>query len=163
MDIDEYNQQIVDSAGEFLEIAGEFIHGFKLSLSPKTVLQRFISHFGVTPRLCALLWIYCKDRMEEVGQKKHLLWVLNLLKTDSTENQLHGRWKADEKMIRKWVNIFIKAISELGVVSIVVSHSMRMLFALKMVSNDVKLDVIMVVQFFDRFRSTDRYRLFFTD
>jgi len=127
MDIDEYNRQIVDSAVEFLGIAGEFIHGFKLSLSPKTVLRRFISHFGVTPRLCAILWIYCKDRMGDVGQKKHLLWVLNLLKTDSTENRLHGHWKADEKTIRKWVTLFIKVISELGVVSIVVLHSMCIL------------------------------------
>ena len=159
MDIDEYNRQIVDSAGEFLEIAGEFIHGFKLSLSPKTVLRRFISHFGVTPRLCAILWIYCKDRMEEVGQKKHLLWVLNLLKTDSTEHALHGRWKADEKTIRKWVTLFIQAISELDVVPVIISHSMCMLFALKMVSNNVKIDVTMVVEFFDR--PIDR--LFFTD
>ena len=60
--------------------------------------------------------------MGDVGQKKHLLWVLNLLKTDATENQLHGRWKADEKTIRKWVNIFIKAISELDIVSIIILH-----------------------------------------
>ena len=122
MDIDEFNRQIVAISIEFLEIAGQFIHGFKFSLSPKTVLRRFIAHFGVTPRLCAILWIYCKDRMEDLGQKKHLLWVLNLLKTDATENQLHGRWKADEKTIRKWVNIFIKAISELDIVSIIILH-----------------------------------------
>ena len=120
MDIDEYNRQIESVAVEFLEIAGQFIHGFKFSLSPKTVLRRFIAHFGVTPRLCAILWIYCKDRMGDVGQKKHLLWVLNLLKTDATENQLHGRWKADEKTIRKWVSIFIQEISELSVVSVVI-------------------------------------------
>jgi len=157
MDIDEYNRQIVDSAGEFLEIAGEFIHGFKLNLSPKTVLQRFISHFGVTPRLCAILWIYCKDRMGDVGQKKHLLWVLNLLKTDSTEHALHGRWKADEKTIRKWVTLFIQAISELDVVRVVILHSMCMLFALKMVSNYVIMNITMVVEFFDR--PTDRSSL----
>ena len=157
MDIDEYNRQIKSIAVEFLEIAGEFIHGFKFSLSPKTVFCRFISHFGVTPRLCAILWIYCKDRMGDVGQKKHILWVFNLLKTNATEHALHGRWKADEKTIRKWVNIFIKAISKLDVVRVVISHSMCMLFALKMVSNYVIMNITMVVEFFDR--PTDRSSL----
>ena len=101
--------------------------------------------------------------MGDVGQKKHILWVFNLLKTNATEHALHGRWKADEKTIRKWVTLFIKAISELDVVRVVISHSMCMLFALKMVSNDVIMNITMVVKFFDRFRSTDRYRLFFTD
>ena len=94
--------------------------------------------------------------MGDVGQKKHLLWVLNLLKTDSTENRLHGHWKADEKTIRKWVTLFIKVISELGVVSIVVLHSMCMLFALKMVSNDVIMNITMVVEIFDGRRPSNR-------
>ena len=51
------------------------------------------------------------------GEKKHLLWTLNLLKTNATEHEMNGRWKADEKTIRKWVYIVLEVIGDLGVVS----------------------------------------------
>ena len=109
--------QIRALALEFIDLASNYFHGtLDRRLSSKTVSRRFISHFGVTPRHCALVWIYCKERVHHC-EKKHLLWVLHLLKTDATEHDLNGRWRADEKTIRKWVYLFLEVLSDLEVVS----------------------------------------------
>lgn len=106
---------------EFIRTAGEYVHGLDYErLSPITVVNRFIASFGVTPRHCSLIWHFCRDDVymaDTNATKLHLLWTLNLLKTGDTEHELHGRWRADEKTIRKWVYIFLRVISEMGVVS----------------------------------------------
>ena len=107
----------------FVDLAGEFIYGLNYHrLRGSTVKRRFVSAFGILPRHCALVWLYCKDDVFEFdhGRKKiHLLWTLNLLKSGETEHVLHGRWRADEKTIRKWTKLFLVVLSNLEVVSIV--------------------------------------------
>ena len=107
-------------AVELVDLAGEYIHGLDYKhLSPATVVSRFVSAFGVTPRHCAHVWIFCGDRSYSSDinrQKVHLLWTLNLLKTGDTEHALHGRWGADEKTIRKLTRLFMTVLSDLNVV-----------------------------------------------
>ena len=111
-------------AAQFIDAAAEYVHGLEFRrLCASTVKKRFISLFGVTPRHCALIWTHTQEKTWNIdnGRKEiHLLWTLNLLKCDDTENVLHSRWKADEKTIRKWTRIFLVVISNLEVVSKVI-------------------------------------------
>ena len=112
---------VQELAVEFVTIAGAYVHGLEYSrLSSKTVINRFVAQFGITPRHCAFLWIYSNQQIHSINayrEKKHILWTLNLLKTNATEHEMNGRWKADEKTIRKWVYIVLEVIGDLGVVS----------------------------------------------
>jgi len=120
------DQRVPSIALEFLELAGIRLHGLDYdSTSPFTVLRRYISHFGVTPRHTAYLWLYCKERVLAVNEycrKVHLLWLLNLLKTGDTEHEMASRWQVDEKTMRKWTTIFIDVISDLGVVRTLMAY-----------------------------------------
>ena len=114
-------EAVVQQVGiEFVTAAGDYIHGLDYTrLSVDTVRRRFVASFGVSPRHAAFVWLYCKDSAYGIDQGRtvlHLLWTLNLLKTDDTEHVLHGRWRADEKTIRKWTRIFMHVLSELNVV-----------------------------------------------
>jgi hypothetical protein len=110
----------IQLAEEFLLLASERIHGLGGGAAD-LVDRRFRSYFGVSYQLCSHLWKYLEDtealRSYEV-KKVHLLWTLDLLKGDDTENKLKGRWDADEKTLRKWTSLFIEKISDLGVVSL---------------------------------------------
>ena len=105
---------------QFLQIAAKYIHGLELSrLSARTVVRRFGAHFGVSPTHCGLIWLFTEDeayKIDPMREKKHLLWCLSLLKLDETENVLHGRWKVDEKTLRKYIYVFLQVLSTLRVV-----------------------------------------------
>jgi hypothetical protein len=107
-------------AVDFIELAGLYLHGLDNTVAPRTVLRRFVSHFGISPFHCAVLWLISADNLiarDPYVKPLHLLWTLNLLKTDATENQLAGRWHVDEKTLRKWVYIVLEEVSNLGLVS----------------------------------------------
>jgi hypothetical protein len=115
-------QLLYELSLSFVDIAGSFIHGLEVGrLAANTLLRRFLAHFGITPRHCAYLWLFVEENAKTkdiLAEKKHLLWSLNLLKTASTEHCLAGRWRADEKTIRKWTRLFLEVLSELTVVSL---------------------------------------------
>ena len=123
MSVDAIEEEIKAVALEFIELSSNNLHGLDhRRYVANTILRRFKCHFGVTPRHCAYLWFYCHEKVHQKDvylQKKHLLWTLNILKTDSTEHEMSSRWKADEKTIRKWLYLFLDALGDLGVVSIV--------------------------------------------
>jgi hypothetical protein len=115
-------QLVYELSLEFIKTAGLFIHGLDAGgrVATSTLMRRFAAHFGTTPRHCAYLWIHTEDgvkKQDNGGKKIHLLWSLNLLKTNATEHCMAGRWRADEKTIRKWTAILLEAISSLEVVS----------------------------------------------
>lgn len=115
------NHLINKLALEFISIAGRSINGLEVHLSPTMLTKRFISHFGISPQHCAILWCVAEDSLLEANplcEEKHLLWMLNVLKTDETEHVLKGRWMADEKTIRKWLYICLNVIARLGLVSV---------------------------------------------
>jgi hypothetical protein len=123
----------IQLAEEFLLLASERIHGLVGSSSADVVGRRFRAHFGVSYQLCSHLWKYLEDTeaLSSYEVKKvHLLWTLDLLKGDDSENKLKGRWDADEKTLRKWTSLFIEKISDLGVVS-----RLRALFVFRVVGS----------------------------
>ena len=97
----------------FVWLAGEYLHGFEPHVAVGIIRRRFVAHFGVSPCHCAWLWLLIEDELFEkdcYADHKHLLWTLNLLKTDDTEMASKGRWQADEKTIRKWIYIVLEAV-----------------------------------------------------
>ena len=114
------NDHIKELALQFVDLASKSIKGLSRETALATLSRRFIAHFGVTPRHCAFIWIYVRERaldIDSFASKEHLLWTLNLLKSDDTEHGLQGRWGPTEKTIRKWTSIFLNALGDLGVVS----------------------------------------------
>lgn len=111
---------IVESAAvAFIRIAGYYIHGFEEHIAAKTLYCRFVAHFGVSPCHCAYIWLLTSDEMFNIkAEKIHLLWTLNLLKTDDTEHCMKGRWGCDEKTFRKWLYLVLDAICDLDLVRI---------------------------------------------
>ena len=78
----------------FLRIASEYVHGLDLQqVSAKTIVRRFKALVGISPIHCGLLWLFIEDhtyKMNSMREMKHLLWTLNLLWCDSTENMLQS-------------------------------------------------------------------------
>lgn len=85
--------------------------------SSKYVAQRrFTSFFGVTPRVCSLIWDKIKHDIPNGGAPKHLLWSLSFVKQYSVEHYRRSIFHADEKTIRKWTWLFLELLSNLDVV-----------------------------------------------
>ena len=88
--------QVADEAlaDYFVGLAEEFIHGLGGSVAEGTLMRRFTSHFGISPRLCALVWQnlleYRPPAIFFGLCHVHLLWTLNLLKADDMEHCLNG-------------------------------------------------------------------------
>ena len=97
----EYREaELTNLALGFIDLAGEYHSGLDFGrLSTYTVKNRYQALFGVSPRHCALIWSFLCHREPSVDGI-HLLWALNVLKTDPTERVLATRWRADEKTIR---------------------------------------------------------------
>ena len=107
--------------GVFVSEAGRFLHGFETNMAPHTTRRRFVAHFGVSPKHCACLWQTARRNLiasDPHMKHAHLLWALNVLKTDNSEHALKGRWGADEKTIRKWLCIALDVIGTMGAVSV---------------------------------------------
>ena len=114
------DDHVRELALQFVDLALESIKGLSREMVTTTLKRRFIAHFGVTPRHCAILWLYVREKaldIDSFASKEHLLWTLNFLKSDDTEHELQGRWGPTEKTIRKWTSIFLSALGDLGVVS----------------------------------------------
>ena len=108
---------IESTAMSFVRLAGEYLHGCEPHIAAKTIRRRFVSHFGVSPCHCSWRWLLIEDELFEkdcYADRLHLLWTMNLLKTDDTVLVLKGQWQADEKTIRKWIYNVLEAVSDLG-------------------------------------------------
>ena len=116
-------EELIDDAValSFVELVGGFADIKAKFPASETTRRRFVSHFGISSCHCAALWNYLEDTdvtMKYVEMNKsHLLWTLDLLKGDDTEERLAGRWRVDEKTIRKWTGTLLEELSDLKVVS----------------------------------------------
>lgn len=90
--------------------------------SNKTTLRRFKSFFGVTPLLCSIIWEKIESSAPSESKPKHLLWTLYFLKQYDVEHTRRPLLNADEKTIRKWTWIFVKLLSDLDVVIILINY-----------------------------------------
>ena len=50
-------ESIESTVVSFVRLAGEYLYGFEPHIASKTIRQRFIAHFGVSPSHCAWLWL----------------------------------------------------------------------------------------------------------
>lgn len=103
-------------ANAFVYMADEY---FSLKrYSEDTVLRKYRAHFGITPKVTAILWGLIQENLRNFFQPKHLLWGLFFLKNYWTENTNVSLWKCDEKTYRKWTWHVIYIISDLPIVSL---------------------------------------------
>ena len=96
------------------------MHGIGSHVAENVLHRHWVASFGCSLHTAAYLWLLSKERLEEADKYieiKHLLWTLNLLKTDDKEHVIASRWKCDEKTFRKWLYVVLNVISDLGVVS----------------------------------------------
>jgi len=89
--------------------------------------RRWMSSFGTTPDVCSILWDKIDPHNTFVDEEetnrgmaahpRHLLWAILWLRVYETEENLRimvanpPRLKVSEKTFRKWVKIFVRAIS----------------------------------------------------
>ena len=85
------------------------------SRSHTTFIRKFRAHFGTTPQICEKLWKMLDpcDQINERAKLKHLLWALLFMKIYGTESVLSSLVGVSEKTFRKWVWLFVEAISYL--------------------------------------------------
>jgi hypothetical protein len=83
------------------------------SASAHTQMRRFRSHFGTTPRMCAIIWERLKSNGAHGARPKHLLWALLLFKLYLPENMNAAMTGADEKTFRKWNWLVVGLISDI--------------------------------------------------
>lgn len=88
----------------------------KAQNSTMTGYRKYITFFGVSPNVCAVAWKLLK-RKPQGSQPKHLLWSLLFLKTYNKEHVNASLAGADEKTFREWSWKFVKMLSDLRVVS----------------------------------------------
>ena len=67
--------------------------------------------------LCMLEYIGATKMMPEKGQHKHILWMLYYLKVNNPECASSVFFSTSEKNYRKWVWLFLRAISKIEMVS----------------------------------------------
>jgi len=79
-------------------------------------LRRFRAHFGASPEVVTALWnrLDILDRVPAGGGPQHLLWCLLFMKVYSTEEVLASIVGTSEKTFRKWVWLFVYAVSSLA-------------------------------------------------
>ena len=107
-------------AGEFVAIASQYLHGFD-SLSGAAVDTMCIDCFGISPTHIAWVWTILVDNFidDSTAREIHLLWTLDLLKSDATLRQLHGRWDGSAVgTIRTRIDQMLEWMYDMDVVSV---------------------------------------------
>ena len=86
-----------------------------------TNVGRFMSHFGSSPLVCAMIWedlvtardIWENQTHQQAASFENFLMAMYFLKVYPTEEKLAGIWKTWEKSARKWVWLFVLKIKAL--------------------------------------------------
>ena len=73
--------------------------------------RRFLSHFGISPEVVAILWTSIHHMLPPSSLSIHLLWCLLFMKVYASESVLCGIVGTNEKSFRQHVWIVITAIS----------------------------------------------------
>ena len=101
-------------------ILGHKITGFQVAGSLTVGYRKFRSFFGTSPLVCAVTW----DRLLLVrpnnSAPQHLLWALMFLKNYSTGCVNAALTGVSEKTFRKWSHIFLKLLSNMTVVNLLI-------------------------------------------
>lgn len=100
----------------FLKLGNNYTR-HKIGNSETVGRRRFISMFGVSAKICSILWGLIRLNLSEGSKPAHLLWALMFLKNYGIEESNRAILNADEKTIRKWVWNVIHSLSKLRVVN----------------------------------------------
>ena len=96
--------------------------------APKTEDDNFRALFGCSAGSALHLWnlIVHEDALPSGGTLRHMIWTLFFVKVYPTDRTCKIMLGADDKTIRKWVYVFMQAISSLEgiVVSLRFSESL---------------------------------------
>ena len=105
---------------EVFKIAGQvMMNSTTTNTESSTFQRRWRSMFGASPLVCCKLWVLLARFRKHMTrpQHKHLLWALMFLRKYSNDHDLAntaaGGWDdaVDEKTFRKWIWLFVEAIS----------------------------------------------------
>lgn len=105
------------SPEEFLKLGVSYITKSGIRTSKNICIRRFKCFYGVSPKVCFIVWNLLDENLPPHSMPKHLLWCLCFLKQYSVESVRHALFNTDEKTIRKWTWTFIKLLSDLNVVN----------------------------------------------
>lgn len=86
------------------------------NLSFRTIERRCAGVFGLKPKVCVFLWYHLEGLLPSGATPTYLLWALSFLKLYEVEEARSSRLQVDEKTSRKWIKIFVYAISNLNLV-----------------------------------------------
>lgn len=89
------------------------------SSSKRVGERRFKSFFGVSPAICAKLWLLTKPRLTPDVREIHLLWSLLFLKCYHTEHVNRSIASCDEKTFRTKVWKVVESLAFIKVVRFV--------------------------------------------
>ena len=78
--------------------------------------RRFRAFFGVTPKICEIIWANLRPKLPPFSKPKHLTWACLFLKVYSTEHVHKCLAKVDERTFRKWAWVFIELMANMNLV-----------------------------------------------
>ena len=82
-------------------------------------MRRYSALFGVTPHITFVLRNRLLLRLPSKSEPRHLLWSLLFLKLYGSEHVRACLTMVSEKTFRKWSWVFVKLLSELKVVRLI--------------------------------------------
>ena len=84
-------------------------------LCENTLKEKFRSHIGCSFEVCADAWNRMVEResLPSGAQLKHLLWTLMFLMLYDTQRRSSVVLDSDEKTIRKWNGIMLRALFDI--------------------------------------------------
>ena len=84
---------------------------FDINNITSTHHRNFRSGFGVSPRVCSVVWNAMDTEYHQLS-REHLLWALHFLKVYSNETNLSATLRTNEKTFRDKVFKVIDSISD---------------------------------------------------
>lgn len=95
----------------YFEIIAAHIDGTSYT-KPTTVLnRRFRAIYGISARVCALIWDLIVREVPSNADPHHLLWGLMFLKIYGSEPVSAAIVRVDGKTMRKWHWIIVAALA----------------------------------------------------
>lgn len=89
----------------------------KGKISENTLLSQFLQQFGVTPNVCAILWLKLNEDKSFKFKHKHLLWTLYFLRHYPVQSLMESWTGYCRLTVSKIIWNIINKISELKIVS----------------------------------------------
>jgi hypothetical protein len=100
-----------------LDIAGSLADTIAEDVGEITRKCRFCSLFGISTRICVLIWTLLSKQLGRKARSVHLLLTLFFLKHYSVEEVNAAFAGVNEKTYRKWTWLMLEELAKLNLVS----------------------------------------------